>query len=79
MKRSRSDTGQRNEYGQRKCPRCGDLVSKSGFGFNSHLKSCLQKDVTVDRVTSKGCKLVEGRGPDYTIKIGTKWYKSSPK
>ena len=48
VRRSRTDTGQKNEYGERPCPRCGKMVSRCAFGFQSHLKACLRRDVVVN-------------------------------
>jgi hypothetical protein len=42
-----SDSGHKNEYGTRKCPRCGREVSTCAFGYKSHLKACLKRTVVV--------------------------------
>ena len=44
---SRDDSGMQNEYGQRECPRCGKWVTRNAWGFRSHLKACLKRDVIV--------------------------------
>jgi len=43
----RDDSGRVNEYGWRKCPRCGKKVSSCGYGYRSHLRACLKREVVV--------------------------------
>jgi len=56
MRKDRSDTGQKNEYGTQKCPRCGKTVTKAGYGFNSHLKACLKRPVILNGKTYPAVK-----------------------
>lgn len=44
------DSGDRPEWGKRKCPRCGEWVTTNARGFSSHLRSCLRKKVVVNGV-----------------------------
>ena len=40
-----SDSGQRNEYGEKPCPRCGELITTCAFGRKSHLNACYRRKI----------------------------------
>jgi hypothetical protein len=48
---SSDDWPHENHYGWTKCPRCGRAVKNNGFGFTSHIRSCIRKSLVVDGKT----------------------------
>lgn len=47
-RRHPSDTGFKTTWGEKPCPRCGKLVTTNSWGFKSHMRSCLSKELIID-------------------------------
>ena len=45
------DSGAKNSYGSKSCPRCGNPVTRNAFGFRSHIRACLGREITFNGET----------------------------